>query len=408
MPDIGSASARGDNLPPRTVSSGLSLWLELKDPCRMGDLLAYLVANDSAIRQALRSLNYVHFSRFLPTRGWDSEPPPAVAALQVITEFDGDFDAYVLDFALVIGDQFDHILDYVKDRPPSPVNDHPAAFLEFIKRHNVGYTSSTPGSVGVQCAYPDLTVIDIVGSGGLLPRADEPPPPAVAVNRSDVQANVLQGLNMAHGSHLGLKFTQPDGARAFLAALLSGQGGVPQVSDATRWALGVRPACALTVGLTFKGLRALGLSAADEEAFQLSFPAFKSGPDSRRSARLNGDVGTSEPDNWQLGGTRKAVLIVVSVYAAGRLAQRGCSARPYRGGGLAGQCAARARGQFVSPGALRFPGWSFAAPPGHPGRTGGQARHAAACEGRRVPAGQRLPQCLWWCQFAGRAQPRVG
>ena len=315
MPNIGNASAQGKDMPARTVSSGLSLWLELEDPSRMGELLGYLVAQAGPIQQALRSLHYVHFSRFLPTYGWDASPPPTVAALQVITEFDGDLRSYVLDFAMVIGEQFEHILDYVKNRPPSPVKDHPAAFLEFIEHHNVGYTSGTAGSVGVQSAYPDLTVIDIVGSGGLLPRVDEPPPPAVAVNRSDVQANVLQGLNMAHGTHLGLKFTQPDGARAFLAALLVGQGGLPQVSDATPWAAGGRPAYALTVGLTFKGLRALALSAADEVAFGLSFPAFKLGPASPKSARLNGDVGTSEPDNWQLGGTRKAVLMVVSVYA---------------------------------------------------------------------------------------------
>ena len=99
MPDIGLTSAQSDNMPPRKVSSGLNLWLELEDPGRMAELLAGLEAQTGAIQQVLRSLHYVHFSRFLPTPGWDSTPPPAVVALQVITEFDGDFDAYVLDFA---------------------------------------------------------------------------------------------------------------------------------------------------------------------------------------------------------------------------------------------------------------------------------------------------------------------
>ena len=313
MPDIVSASARGNNLPPRAVSSGLSLWLELEEPSRMGELLQYLAHEHEAIQLALRSLHYVHFSRFLPTFGWADTPPPAVAAMQVITEFDGDLKSYVLDFAMVIGRQFDQMLRYVKCPPPLPVKDHPAEFLKFIEDHNVGYLGSGAGSVTVQSAYPDLTVIDIIGNGGLLPRADEPPP--VAVNRSDVQANVLQGLNMAQGCHLGLKFSQPAGARAFLAALLSGQDGMPRVSAANRWAANARPAYALTVGLTFKGLRALGLSAAAEDAFGLSFPAFKAGPESPKSARMNGDVGNSEPGNWQLGGARKAVLLEVSVYA---------------------------------------------------------------------------------------------
>ena len=313
MPDIGTASAQAGDMPPRTVSSGLSLWLELEKPSRMGELLQFLEAEQAAIQQALRSLHYVHFSRFLPTFGWDADPPPAVAALQVITEFDGDLKSYVLDFAMVIGEQFEHILRYVKDKPPSPIKDHPAAFLEFIEKHNVGYVSGSAGSVLVQSAYPDLTVIDIIGNGGLLPQADEPA--LMAVDRSDVQVNVLQGLNMAHGTHLGLKFTVADGARAFLAGLLDGRDGLPRVGTGIRWAQDARPDYALTVGLTFKGLMALGISAADEAAFGLSFPAFKVGPELPKSARLNGDVGTSAPINWQLGGARKAVLLVVSVYA---------------------------------------------------------------------------------------------
>lgn len=315
MPDIGSASARGDNLPPRTVSSGLSLWLELEDPRRMGDLLAYLAINAEPIRQALRSLRYVHFSRFLPTPGWDLKVPPAVAALQVITEFDGDFDAYVLDFAMVIGDQFDHILDYVKDRPPSPVKDHPAAFLKFIQDHNVGNSSSIKLPVKINSAYADRTVIDIIGNGGLLARSDEPPLTAVVVDRADVQANVLHGLHMAHAMHLGVKFSRPDGARALLAGLLSDLGDLPRVSSGAVWANGKRPPYALTVGLTFKGLQALGLSRADTQALELSFKAFVRGPDDPEAAHLNGDEGASAPLNWRLGGPRKAVRMVLSIYA---------------------------------------------------------------------------------------------
>lgn len=315
MPDIGTASARGDDMPPRTVSSGLNLWLELEDPRRMGELLAYLAINAEPIRQALRSLRYVHFSRFLPTPGWDLKVPPAVAALQVITEFDGDFDAYVLDFAMVIGEQFQHILSFMKGRPVNPVRDDPAAFLKYIQDHNVGNSSSIKLPVKTNSAYADRTVIDIIGNGGLLARADEPPLTAVVVDRADVQANVLQGLHMAHAMHLGVKFSRPDGARALLAGLLSGQGGLPRVSSGAAWADGQRPPYALTVGLTFKGLQALGLSQADTQAFELSFKTFVRGPDDPEAAPLNGDEGASEPLNWRLGGPRKAVRMVVSIYA---------------------------------------------------------------------------------------------
>ena len=141
----------------------------------MGELLAYLAINAEPIRQALRSLRYVHFSRFLPTRGWDLKVAPAVAAMQVITEFDADFDASVLDFAMVIGEQFQYILAFSNGRPAKSVKDDPAAFLKYIQDHNVGNSSSIKLPVKTNSAYVDRTVIDIIGNGGLLARADEPP-----------------------------------------------------------------------------------------------------------------------------------------------------------------------------------------------------------------------------------------
>lgn len=315
MPNIGLTSVQSDNMPPRTVSSGLNLWLELEDPRRMAELLAGLEAQKGAIQQALRSLHYVHFSRFLPTPGWDLKPPPAVVALQVITEFDGDFDAYVLDFAMVIGEQFQYILSFVKKRPTFPIKDHPAEFLQFIRCHNVAYASGIKLPIKVNSAYPDRTVIDIIGNAGVLPRADEPPPAPVAVNLSDVQANVLQGLHMAHAMHLGLKFSQADGARAFLAGLLNGQDGLPQISHGAAWAPDFTPAYALTLGLTIRGLRDLGLSTADDAAFTSSFPAFVAGPEDSEAALLNGDIGSSEPDYWRLGGPNNPVRLVLSLYA---------------------------------------------------------------------------------------------
>jgi Dyp-type peroxidase family len=307
-------TSAGPDIPgPRVVSSGLSLWLEFEDPGRMGELLEYLDSNRHAIQDALCRLRYVHFARFLPTPGWNANPPPVVAALQVITEFDGELDAYVLDFAMVIGDEFDHILEFVKNRPPLPVRDNPAAFVKFISDHNVGFEKGGHEGVPVYSAYADRTVIDIVGSGGLLPRADDPP--AAKVIRSDVQANVLQGLNMAHACHFGLKITESSGARAFLRDLMAGASGLPTLSHGERWVGGDRPAYALTVGLTYHGLDRIGLSATDDAAFKASFRAFVDGPEEPTNARLHGDIGDSDPKNWRLGGSRKRVNLLVSLYA---------------------------------------------------------------------------------------------
>jgi cytochrome P450/deferrochelatase/peroxidase EfeB len=134
-------------------------------------------------------------------------------------------------------------------------------------------------------------------------------------NPSDVQANVLRGLHMAHAMHLGLKFSQADGARAFLAGLLNGQDGLPQISHGADWAPDFTPAYALTLGLTIRGLRDLGLSPADDAAFKLSFPAFVAGPEDPCAAPLNGDICLSEPVYWRLGGPNNPVRLVLSLYA---------------------------------------------------------------------------------------------
>ena len=74
------------------VSFGLNLSLRLRNPLRMPQLLYQIGKRLPEVNEALRELHFVHFARFLPTRGGSS--------LQVITEFDGPFDHYVLDFAI--------------------------------------------------------------------------------------------------------------------------------------------------------------------------------------------------------------------------------------------------------------------------------------------------------------------
>ena len=102
---------------PQRVSHGLNLVLRLKSPLQMPELLLKIQAAQPNIRRALSELHFVHFARFLPTR--------ANSALQVITEFDGPLEPYVMDFAIAIGDEFSMMLDFVTDadRPPLPVKD---------------------------------------------------------------------------------------------------------------------------------------------------------------------------------------------------------------------------------------------------------------------------------------------
>ena len=129
------------------VQGALNLFLTLKNPAQMGALLGLLDEAQDTVHDALSSLHYVHFARFLPTRD--------CSTLMVITAYDGDLESYILDFVGVLGDQFTAILQFVKDAPPLPVQNYPREFIEFVLANNLS-------KVGVWSAYPEATVIDIL------------------------------------------------------------------------------------------------------------------------------------------------------------------------------------------------------------------------------------------------------
>jgi len=127
------------------VQSELNLRLPLKSPTLARPLAECLKAHDAQVKDALAELHYVHFARFLLS--------PEDATLTVITEFDGDFDPYILDFVVVLGDVFTAALQFIKGAPRLPVQRYPREFVEFVRRSN--------GQSGVWSAYPQQTVIDI-------------------------------------------------------------------------------------------------------------------------------------------------------------------------------------------------------------------------------------------------------
>ena len=130
----------------RQVQNALNLYLPLKSPAQMPALLQLLKSNAKAINEALASLHYVHFARFLPS--------PDGSALWVITTYDGALSSYVGDFVAVLGDAFTAILEFVYGAPRLPVKTYPREFLAFIDAHNIS-------QVSVWSAYPEATVIDI-------------------------------------------------------------------------------------------------------------------------------------------------------------------------------------------------------------------------------------------------------
>lgn len=301
QPGPGQAAAKPE------VSRGLNLTLELQDPNSMVPLLMGINRLDKQTKEALRELHFVHFARFLPYRG--------NVALLVITEFDGPFDAYVLDFAIAIGDVFDWILQFVKDHPPLPVRDHPREFLAFVKKNNrvvVAPPHFEWDHYPVYSSYPQQTVLDILGKRTDLPPPLAPQPPPPRIDLDDIQGNILRGYNAAVARHFALRVPDPVTGRGFLDALTNGNAAAcPQVTTAAPWPEGHKPGYTLNVGVTAQGLAALGVP----EAMRNTLPeAYLEGPAAPVRAADNGDVGASAPENWVLGGPGQAVHLLVSLF----------------------------------------------------------------------------------------------
>jgi cytochrome P450/deferrochelatase/peroxidase EfeB len=281
---------------PIQVSNGLNLTLQLRDPDTLPALLGQIARLQPKTNAALKELHFVHFARFLPSA--DGK------ALLVITEFDGELETYVMDFAATISDVFTAILSFVRDAPPLPVHEHPQEFWTFIQKNN-----GRPWPL--YSSYPDKTVLDILG-----PRTDLPPPALDAkpwpVDFGDVQGNILRGYRPHQARHFALQILQPQAARDFLAAVVSGDASrAPQLTTAEDWGL-QRPSCFLNVGATHAGLQALGVPAATLAAFPA---AFRDGPADALRAGRNGDTGISAPEHWLLGAPGQAVHLLVSLYA---------------------------------------------------------------------------------------------
>ncbi len=304
---------------PAQVSRGLNLWLELRDPDELPRLMAGIAQAQKQTRAKLLQQGNVHFARFLPSRGVtvaypDGSKKQLVVALQVITEYDGDLDAYATDFIFTIGDVFDTILRFVQGAPPLPVRDHPAEFVNFIRSSNAVIVG--PDAVpdwSLFSAYPQRTVLELLGSARTtqIPVAD---PALQPVNFPDVQANILHGVNRPLSRHFCLRFGDGFKARAFIGRLCTGHANTPTVSSA-HWQ-NPAPAWYLNLGLTYRGLVALGVDQADQQILKAHFTAFVEGPDHFRRARRNGDLFSSHPDTWVLGGTHHQVDLVLSLYAA--------------------------------------------------------------------------------------------
>ena len=133
---------------------------------------------------------------------------------------------------------------------------------------------------------------------------------------ADIQGNTLRGYRCANARHIALAIPEAAGGRAFLAELVSDEE--PTVTNSIEW--DSKPSYCLNLGVSWPGLRALGVGdptlAAFPDAFRDGAAARATAPDPdvQRGVGL-GDVGASAPSNWSLGGSSSPeVHLILSLF----------------------------------------------------------------------------------------------
>lgn len=134
----------------------------------------------------------------------------------------------------------------------------------------------------------------------------------VDVDLADVQGNILHSYGSRYGfvRHLVLRVTDPERARAALGEMVTGDRSTPEVTTAESFPRRQEFGWCLNVGITERGLAALGVPASSQATFP---PEFRAGMIAR--ARWLGDVGPSAPEHWVGGlGDPDQTHLVVTVH----------------------------------------------------------------------------------------------
>jgi hypothetical protein len=149
----------------------------------VAELLITLAQNQDAFNGALAKGGVVHYARFIlfdrsqeylqPVLGPQGPTGKGPYALGIITEFDGDFEAYTLQFINEVGFVFDLGLSFTTDgQGIIPVQNHRKEFVEYLRKHNL---SAHPPNEGLFNAYP-FTVKQILQKPPQTWSPPQPPP----------------------------------------------------------------------------------------------------------------------------------------------------------------------------------------------------------------------------------------
>lgn len=150
------------------MASPLTLLMPVTPGTDPKTIAATLAQNQPQIDQALNAVGTVHYARFvLLDRSSPSLQPGAGTGpfvLGVITEYDGNFNAYIRDFVAQVGPVFDALLQFTEGgKAVTPVKDHVAEFTAYIAKYDL---SQTPANAGrLYQAYP-YTVQQVLAALG--------------------------------------------------------------------------------------------------------------------------------------------------------------------------------------------------------------------------------------------------
>lgn len=97
------------------------------DPKTATELAMYMRLNVDNLYTGLDVVGTVHFARFDIIDG----------SLSMMSVYDGDFETYIRDFIVALGEVFDVLMTYVKDPPPTPVGHHPSKFVEWVNERDL-------------------------------------------------------------------------------------------------------------------------------------------------------------------------------------------------------------------------------------------------------------------------------
>ena len=142
------------------MTSPLSLMMPVLPGTSLLKIAAALEGSQQQIDAALLSIGTVHFARFLLLDRSQPNLQPKLSSvissdsliIGVVTEYDGNFNAYIQDFVSQLGSVFDKLLSFVVGGAALiPVANNVAAFEAFITANDA--SQHLPNNT-LYAAYP--------------------------------------------------------------------------------------------------------------------------------------------------------------------------------------------------------------------------------------------------------------